>query len=295
MSKPKKENTKVSAVDPFEEYGNPNYDQTKEEFEAYLEEISKPFDEAIIPEQEDEIEFMSPYKSELFQIHVTGNENQEYLESVAEMIDEYTTRLIKNPDQFIRMIRNKPSLILNDIVVQFTIRKLQRIIVADKRISTPFEKTGEEAINAIKILKDADISIFKPHNAPKRTNIVDNALYGWRENPEQFVSMVSITRQNIVEQVNEILKETGTKTRNPDKKVQIYKEAYERIYNRKLTDRLKKALERHSDGTTLIAVAFISRQYRVSPESAISLWKSSKIPSELKKSAIKYKPKIHWT
>lgn len=263
----------------------------RKQYKTYIDDISKPIDELGIQGDEDKAEILPPYRSELFQIDLTGNESDELVESVLDQIDEYATRLIFNPDQFILLIKQKPSLIFNDIVIKFTIRKLQSLILQNNSMNPEFEKTGQTVVKAMKILEDAGLSIFKPKQAPKRANIVKNALYSWKANPREFISMLTITRENMVERINCIMRERNMRFRQSKNKSAVYRMAYKQMYGQKPSVP-EIVIKKYLDRPTAMSVIFLSEQCGVSFESAISFWKSSTIPSEIKKKVHRGKPKI---
>jgi len=285
MAKSKQNKTKVNNTgtntDTEEEIKRQIVEKAHKQHTAYIEKIKTPFEESYIPEKEEYIQILPPYESNVFNISLSGTESQEYIESVLDEIDELATRLIANSDQFVTILQNKPSLILNDIVIKHAILKLQKIIRADPFIGTGLKHTGALVIDAIEILERAGIMVFKPKSSPKKKNIKKNELYSWERNPLEFASLVNVVKQDFDSELSKIKEETGADYKTKAQKVKVIKEIYKRLYNKKLTVP-ERYLESYATRPKLIAVIFVSELRGVSSSSAIRLWKSSSIPSSLK-------------
>jgi hypothetical protein len=273
-------------MDTFEEYDLDSEDYEKI-YDEWQKRIHEPFDPSELNiDEETEIEIAESLKSELFHIEIREGQDEGYIEAVVDEVEELACRLINNPDTFISLVRRKPSLILVDGVIQYTIRKLQREINPEYSDGTTLGKTGRTAIKAMETLTNAGIGAFIPKNAPPK-NIAKDKLYAWRANPLGFVSEVSLTRSDIVRHMKDVYKNSGDKT-------EAYLKVFKRMYGEKLYGHkklIKKLIKTHEDKPTHVALIFLSARVGTSASSTISFW-TREVPKELRQLAYKGKERV---
>ncbi len=280
MPKVKQTYPKIHNINTSSDTSKEYSDKISEKYyeEDYYELHQKePFDSSILAiEQEYEVKIKPPYESELFKISFKGDEPEELIEDIQFEVELLACRLINNPDTLIDLIRKKPSLILNDYVIKYTIRKLQRRI-NPKEYSSSTEKTGEAAKSAIKIFKEAGIRSFIPRNAPKTNFPWGGELYNWKANPTILAKMVGLLRGEF----DNYLESEIRRNRN---KEEFYKIVYEQIHNKRLPTHLVNLISKYCHSQIYIALIFIADYDRSSPEATIAFWKKE-VPKEVRKLA----------
>jgi len=246
----------------------------KKEHDKYIKSITEPFDESIFKfEDEDLIELGLPRTSEVFNFFCDPDKiNPELWDNIHYELDTLARRLINNPEQFINLIKKKPSLIMNDYVVKYTILKLQQTISLNHPATMPKEKTPKTIKNAIDILKKAKLDLFIPPSRPK-TKYPSEMLAYWISSPTLFVKEVSLMRRKVIEE-----KGPRSSGRNI---FDFYCNVYSKLSGKEPSDKIKKYISKHKNAPLHISLVFVADKNKTKVAETIRTWKE-KIPPEIR-------------
>jgi len=151
--------------------------------------------------------------------------------------------LIDNTHIFNELVKKKPSLVINDYVIQKTIRYFQNICLTQPR---------DRANKARRILKDASLTLFIPKDAPRGQPRDVRAFLA-----KHILGFLYLEVQGMAKSIKKYYR-PPYKTYFNNKKVDI-KEAFNAIFNREMPDDLIYG-ERDKDLIS-IAIAFTTQRY----------------------------------
>lgn len=254
-----------------------SYEYSFKWYDEYIKSITEPFDESIFKfEDEDLIEIVGPpYNSEVFNFFCDPDKTHpELWDNIHHELDTLARRLINNPEQFINLIKKKPSLIMNDYVIKYTISKLQQTISLNYPHSMPEEKTPETIKNAIDLLKKAKLDLFIPPSRPK-TQYPSGMLAYWISHPTHFVKEVSSMKEKVLEKKRYYLAETRGNT------LEAYCRAYTSMSGKTISAEIRKYITKHKNSPLYISLVFFADRTKNKVAETIRTWKE-KIPTEIK-------------
>jgi len=197
------------------------------------------------------IEVKKPYRTKLISKESERTcpivEVEEYVDIQEQALHDQATWainfLIDNTDIFNELVKKEPSLVINDYVIQKTIRYFQNICLTQPR---------DQANKARKVLKDASLTLFIPKDAPRGQPRDVRAFLA-----KHIPGYLYLEVQGMAKSIKKYYRPPYDTFSNT-KKVDIEK-AFNAIFNREMPDDLIYG-ERDKDLIS-IAIAFTTQWY----------------------------------